>query len=210
MGIPVMVIGESGSGKSASMRNFKVGELGIINVSRKPLPFKSELKPFNSDNYVEIQEVLRKATAKSIVIDDAQYLMANEFMRRANETGYKKFTDIATSFWTLIQIVVNELPEDRIVYVMAHTERDPDGNERMKTIGKMLNEKITLEGLFTIVLKTVVQDGHYLFSTQTNGQDPVKSPMGMFAEFFIDNDLKLVDDTIRQYYGIPVKGQKGA
>lgn len=203
MGLPVLIIGESGSGKSTSMRNFQPGELGIINVSRKPLPFRTSLKCVNTDNYMQIDDTITKAKAKSLVIDDAQYLMANEFMRNAKVNGYQKFTDIALNFWTLVQTVVNDLPDQKIVYFMAHTERDASGNERMKTIGKMLDEKITIEGLFTIVMKTVVQDGRYMFSTQTNGQDTVKTPMGMFDQPLIDNDLRMVDMTIREYYGLP-------
>ncbi len=201
MGIPVLIMGPSGSGKSTSMRNFKSGELGIINVSRKPLPFRTDLKPFCSDNYAQIDSVIRKAKTKSLVIDDCQYLMANEFMRNAKITGYQKFTDIALNFWTLIQVVINELPEDTIVYFMAHTELDANGNEKMKTIGKMLDEKITLEGLFTIVLKTFVKDGKYGFTTQSNGADTVKSPIDMFPPE-IDNDLKMVDTTIREYWNL--------
>ncbi len=206
MGIPVMILGESGSGKSTSMRNFKAGEIGIINVGKKPLPFRSQIKPFNSDDYSKIVTVMQKATTKSIVIDDCQYLMANEFMRNAKVTGFQKFTDIALNFWSLVQIVIDQLPEDVIVYFLGHIERDANGNEKFKTIGKMLDEKITIEGLFTIVLKTVVSDGKYQFSTQTNGMDTVKSPLGMFDEPLIENDLKMVDETIRDYYNI--KGDK--
>lgn len=203
MGLPVLIIGESGSGKSTSMRNFQPGELGIINVSRKPLPFRTSLKYVNTDDYMQIDDTITKAKAKSLVIDDAQYLMANEFMRNAKVNGFQKFTDIALNFWTLVQTVVNDLPNHKIVYFMAHTERDASGNEKMKTIGKMLDEKITIEGLFTIVMKTVVQDRRYMFSTQTNGQDTVKTPMGMFDQPLIDNDLRMVDITIREYYGLP-------
>ena len=206
MGIPVMILGESGSGKSSSMRNFTPNEIGIINVGKKPLPFRSQIKPFNSDNYTKIVDVMQKAKAKSIVIDDCQYLMANEFMRNAKVTGFQKFTDIALNFWSLVQIVIDQLPDDVIVYFLGHIERDANGNEKFKTIGKMLDEKITIEGLFTIVLKTVVSDGKYQFSTQTNGMDTVKSPLGMFSEPLIENDLKMVDETIRDYYNI--KGDK--
>ena len=206
MGIPVMILGESGSGKSSSMRNFTPNEIGIINVGKKPLPFRSQIKPFNSDDYSKIVGVMQKAKAKSIVIDDCQYLMANEFMRNAKVTGFQKFTDIALNFWSLVQIVIDQLPDDVIVYFLGHIERDANGNEKFKTIGKMLDEKITIEGLFTIVLKTVVSDGKYQFSTQTNGMDTVKSPLGMFSEPLIENDLKMVDETIRDYYNI--KGDK--
>ena len=120
MGIPVMILGESGSGKSSSMRNFAPNEIGIINVGKKPLPFRSQIKPFNSDNYAKIVDVMQKAKAKSIVIDDCQYLMANEFMRNAKVTGFQKFTDIALNFWSLVQIVIDQLPDDVIVYFLGH------------------------------------------------------------------------------------------
>lgn len=209
MGIPVMILGQSGSGKSFSMRNFKKGELGIINVASKPLPFRSEIKPFNSDNYMLIEEVLKKATAKSIAIDDCQYLMANEFMRNAKITGYQKFTDIALNFWSLIQMVIKELAEDTVVYFMGHTETDANGGIKFKTIGKMLDEKITIEGMFTIVLRTQVTDGKYTFRTQSDGTDTVKSPPDLFDALEIGNDLKYVDDKIREYYNIKInKGEE--
>lgn len=202
MAIAVMILGASGSGKSASMRNFKGSELGVINVADKPLPFKSDIKTYNSDRYEVIEQVLKKAKTKSIVIDDSQYLMANEFMRRSGEIGYQKFTDIAKNFWSLIDMINRDLPEDVIVYFMHHTEVDVNGNEKAKTVGKMLDEKITIEGLFTIVLKAEVNDGRYLFATKTNGSDAVKTPMGMFEDRWIDNDLKMVDTTIREFYGL--------
>lgn len=204
MGIPVLIMGASGSGKSTSLRNFGAEEVGIINVSKKPLPFRNSLKTICTDDYQKIANVLTKATVKTVVIDDCQYLMANEFMRNAKVPGFQKFTDIGLNFWNLIQLVINQLPADTVVYFLAHTETDANGNEKMKTIGKMLDEKITVEGLFTIVLKTCVKDGRYTFTTQSNGTDTVKSPMGMFpAE--IENDLKFVDDTIREYWGLNKK-----
>lgn len=206
MGIPVLILGESGSGKSASMRNFSPDQVGIFNVGGKPLPFRSKLKKMDTDSYGAIMNGLKGMKTPSAVIDDAQYLMANEFMRRCKEIGYQKFTDMATSYWQLVQTVVKELPADRIVYFLSHIERDQNGNEKCKTIGRMLDEKITVEGMFTVVLKTHVQDGHYTFVTQTNGQDTVKSPMGMFEQLEIDNDLAMVDKTIREYYGIEIGG----
>lgn len=207
MGIPVLILGESGSGKSASLRNFTPDQVGIFNVGGKPLPFRSKLKSVSTDNYATIMNGLKAMKSPSAVIDDAQYLMANEFMRRCKEIGYQKFTDMATSYWQLVQTVVKDLPADRIVYFLSHIERDQNGNEKCKTIGKMLDEKITVEGMFTVVLKTHVQDGRYTFVTQTNGMDTVKSPMGMFDQLEIDNDLSMVDKTIREYYGIETGGQ---
>ncbi len=197
-----MILGESGTGKSASLRNFQPDEIGVINVCGKPLPFRSQIKTFNSDNYMQIEKALKANEKRSAVIDDCQYLMANEFMRNAKVTGYQKFTDIAKNFWDLVQMVIRELPEDMIVYFLGHIDRDQNGNEKFKTIGKMLDEKITVEGMFTVVLKTSVQDGRYLFSTRNSGADTVKSPIGMFDEPYIDNDLKMVDTAIREYYNI--------
>ena len=197
-----MILGESGTGKSASLRNFQPDEIGVINVCGKPLPFRSQIKTFNSDNYMQIEKALKANEKRSAVIDDCQYLMANEFMRNAKVTWYQKFTDIAKNFWDLVQMVIRELPEDIIVYFLGHIERDQNGNEKFKTIGKMLDEKITVEGMFTVVLKTSVQDGRYLFSTRNSGSDTVKSPIGMFDEPYIDNDLKMVDTAIREYYNI--------
>lgn len=207
MGIPVLILGESGSGKSASLRNFTPDQVGIFNVGGKPLPFRSKLKKVDTDSYKTIMGGLSCMKTPSAVIDDAQYLMANEFMRRCKEVGFQKFTDMATSYWQLVQYVIKELPADRVVYFLSHIERDNNGNEKCKTIGKMLDEKITVEGMFTVVLKTHVQDGRYTFVTQTNGMDTVKSPMGMFDQLEIDNDLAMVDKTIREYYGIETGGQ---
>lgn len=201
MAIPVLVLGESGTGKSASLRNFDASEIKVINVEGKPLPFKNKFEVFSSDNYVKILREIQATDKPVIVIDDAQYLMANEFMRRATERGYDKFTEIAQNFWNLVN-KVKELKKDQIVYFLAHIERDANGNEKIKTIGKLLDEKITVEGMFTIVLKTNVTDGVYTFLTQNSGHDTVKSPIGMFKTFAIDNDLKYVDDKIRNYYEI--------
>ncbi len=125
------------------------------------------MNDLKTDNYLKIEKALKASEKKAAVIDDCQYLLANEYMRQAKVTGYQKFTDIAQNFWTLVQVVIRELPEDMIVYFLGHVERDANGNEKFKTIGKMLDEKITVEGMFTIVLKTSVQDGRYLFPLAT-------------------------------------------
>lgn len=199
MGLPILVLGESGTGKSTSLRNFKPEDLKVINVANKPLPFKNKFESVSTDNYSKIIGELKVNKKKVVVIDDAQYLMANEFMRRATERGFDKFTEIAQNFWSLVNSV-KDLPDDVVVYFMAHIERDANGNEKIKTIGKLLDEKITVEGMFTIVLKTNVTDGVYSFLTQNNGHDTVKSPLGMFPTYAIDNDLKYVDEKIRNYY----------
>ena len=201
MAIIVMIYGQSGTGKSTSLRNFKPEDVCIVNVSGKPLSFKSKHKTFDTDDYMAIDAAIKKAPAKSIVIDDATYLMTGEYMRTAKVTGYQKFTDMALNYYTLVKAAA-ALPSDKIVYFMGHSDTDANGNEKFKTIGKMLDEKVTLEGMFTIVLKTVVTDGKYQFSTRNSGQDTVKTPLGMFNDVLIDNDLAMVDKTIREYYGI--------
>lgn len=201
MGIPVLILGESGSGKSTSLRNFEPEEIGIFNVASKPLPFRKQLPATNGATYERIQKTLAKASRKTYAIDDSQYLLAFEFFDRAKETGYGKFTDMALNFRNLIQFVITSTPPDCIVYFLHHTELAADGTVKAKTIGKMLDEKLTVEGLFSIVLLCRSgKDKHY-FVTQSEGISTAKSPMDMFpAE--IDNDLKLVDSTIREYWGL--------
>lgn len=203
MGVLVYVLGRSGTGKSFSMRNFAKGELGVVNVQGKILPFKGSgsFDIVNTDDSSDIVKVIKDMAKKhkTIVVDDFQYVMANEFMRRATERGYDKFTEIARHAWDIADCV-RTLPADVIVYVLCHTDTDQDGFEKLKTIGKLLDEKIVLEGMSTIVLKTAVSDGQYMFLTQNNGKDTVKSPQGMFPSYAIDNDLKYVDQKIRSYY----------
>ena len=201
MAVLVMAYGQSGTGKSTSLRNFKNEEVAVVNVSGKPLPFRGDIKPYNSDNYQKIIAAIQGTDRKSIVIDDATYLMVNAFMRNAKVVGYQKYTDMAYDFNALVEFCAN-LPDDKIVYFLGHSDQADDGREHFKTIGKMLDNYVTLEGRFTIVLKTVVQDGKYMFSTQNNGQDTVKTPMGLFEQPLIDNDLKAVDEAIREYWGI--------
>lgn len=204
MAVLVMVYGHSGSGKSASLRNFDPEQVAVINVLGKPLPFRSNMKTYITNDYGKIDVAIHSTKRKSIVIDDATYLMTGEFMRNAKVAGYQKFTDMAANFNTLL-MRAKEMPGDVVVYFFGHSERDGDGGEKFKTIGKLLDEKVCVEGYFTIVLKTVVQDGRYLFSTRNDGMDTVKTPLGMFSDALIENDLAAVDKTIREYYNIPVQ-----
>lgn len=194
-----MIYGQSGTGKSTSLRNFEPGEVRIINVSGKPMPFRKNLQPCTTNNYQQIIQALPKIKAKSIVIDDSTYLMVDEYMRNAKVTGFQKYTDMAKNFSDLIE-AARALPNDTIVYFIGHSEQADDGREHFKTVGKMLDNVVTVEGKFVIVLKTVVKDGSYFFSTQNNGQDTVKSPLEMFDKALIPNDLKAVDTIIREYY----------
>ena len=205
MAICVFILGRSGTGKTYSMRNFEPDELAVVNIQGKIFPFRNGLKieTVNTDTPDKVIKAVKDLSARYnvIVVDDFQYLMANEFMRRSAERGYDKFTEIARHAWDVVDLI-RTLPNNVIVYILCHTDTDADGVERLKTIGKMLDEKIVLEGMSTIVLKTNVSDGTYTFLTQNNGKDTVKSPFGMFTSYAIENDLKYVDDKIRNYYGI--------
>lgn len=207
MGIPVLILGESGSGKSTALRNFNPGEIGIFNVSSKPLPFRKKLPMVNGATYHTIIKGMSAPKLKAYAIDDSQYLLAFEFFDRAKETGYNKFTDIALNFRNLIQFVITSTPPDCIVYFLHHVETNADGTLKAKTIGKMLDEKLTVEGLFSIVLLCRSEKDKHYFVTQSEGYSTAKSPMDMFPEE-IDNDLKLVDATIREYWGLNPENQK--
>ena len=205
MGISIMVIGESGTGKSTSIRNLK--NAGIINVYGKPLPFRGGMKTVKTDNCDKVISLLNKAEADVIVIDDFQGLLVTQYMGRAMEKGFDKFTEMGLNYYKVIR-AVESMPDEKRVYFMSHIERDETGREKAKTIGKLLNEKVTIEGLFTIVLKTVVMDSNYYFQTHNSGSDTVKSPMGMFEEELIPNDLAEVDKAVCDYYGIKQKDAK--
>lgn len=214
MALPVLIMGRSGSGKTYSLKNFKPGEIGIISVEKGRLPFKSDLKvarvpkyensadintyaQANAAKYSWIEIAIAKAPAPSVAIDDSQYLLVNELFDRAAEKGYDKYTEMAKHFRDLVHFI-NDLDDDnKIVYFLHHTESDGDGKEKCKTIGKMLDEKLTVEGCFDIVLYCADHE----FWTQSNGISTAKSPEDMFP-MKIPNDLKVVDMAIREYYGM--------
>lgn len=200
----ILILGASGTGKSASLRNFDPDEVLVINSAGKPLPFKNHFEsvtPAFNKLTADVMKAMDSTSKKVIVIDDAQYIMSFQYMRRIKENGWDKWNDIQGDFFNIIQHC-DDLPADTIVYILSHIQRDDEGFEKIKTMGKMLDEKITLEGLFTVVLKTSVADGQYCFITQNSGKDTVKSPIGMFDSYAIDNDLKYVDTKIRNYYEI--------
>ena len=215
MGTSIMILGESGRGKSRSIKDLNPEETLVIKSISKPFPFKSALwKKFDpatktgsiwsTDNYSVIKQAIKSAKSfgKSvIVIDDAQYLMANEFMNKSSQKGFDKFTEIAKNMWELITTANEECDEQVRVYFLQHTETTNDGSIKAKTIGKMLDEKITLEGMVTVVLNAEMENGKYFFTTQNSGSNTAKSPEEMFEEFRIDNDLRKVDDALCDYYG---------
>lgn len=196
-----MIMGESGSGKSTSLRNFDPEKVGIFNVAGKPLPFRKQFRVINNATYQSIYKVLSSPKLKTYIIDDAQYLMAFEELDRAKETGYTKFTEMALNFSGLVRYIINQLPPDVIVYFLQHVETTDQGKVKAKTVGKMIDSKLTLEGLFSIVLYCEASENGYHFVTQSNGYTTAKSPMQMF-EKEIDNDLAMVDATIREYWNL--------
>lgn len=206
MGVPVLLIGKSGAGKSTSMRNFKSDELALVNVSKKPLPFKGKFEStLKTDDYELIKKCIYKTEKKVIVIDDAGYLITNQFMNNHSKTGggnavFGLYNSLADKFWTLIEFVKDKLAEDKIVYFIMHEDKNDFGDIKPKTIGKLLDEKVCVEGMFTIVLRCMNDNNRHYFRTQSDGSDVAKTPMGMFEDTEIDNDLKIVDITIRNYY----------
>ena len=212
MSTATLILGNSGSGKSTSLRNLEPAKTLLIQCIRKPLPFKAagwkvRAKPgdggniFQTDSPVDIEKAMRRSEHEIVVIDDYQAVMVNELMARSSEKGYDKFTDIGKGAWNVFN-AAGSLAEHRRVYILAHTQTDDFGAVRMKTVGKMVDQTLVPEGYFTIVLRTEIVNGAYLFSTQTNGQDCCKSPIGMFADRHIDNDLSKVDQAICEFYEI--------
>lgn len=208
MAIPVLIIGKSGSGKSASMKHCVGKDFNLVRVLNKPLPFKGKINGWVTDDYQVVLKALKSAPAKSVVIDDAGYLITNYFMKNHSTKGkgndvFGLYNTLGDNFWNLIQYIVNSMPEDKIVYVIMHEDTDDYGNVRAKTIGKLLDDKICLEGMFTIVLRSVNNLTEHKFITQSDGGAISKSPEGMFDDLEIPNDLLYVDEKIREYYEIP-------
>lgn len=207
MATPVLIIGKSGSGKSTSLRNCVGNDnWNLIRVLNKPLPFKGKVNGWSTDEYQMVMKYLAASKAKNIVLDDAGYLITNHFMRGHSSCGggngvFTLYNNIGDYFWNLIQFII-KLPEDKIVYVMMHEDKNDFGDIKPKTIGKLIDEKVCLEGMFTIVLRCIEESGKHLFVTQSADGAVSKSPMGMFESLTIDNDLLLVEKAIREYYEI--------
>jgi hypothetical protein len=214
MSIATIILGQSGTGKTASLRNLDPSNTLLIQAIKKPLPFKADgwksVKDGGNvlvmDNSIQICQAMHKTSREVIVLDDFQYTMANEFMRRvtdqeAGASAFQKYNEIAKSAWDILN-TASALPDHKRVYILSHTQTDDVGNVKIKTIGKLLDEKITIEGMVSIVLRTAAVNGNYLFSTRNSGHDTTKSPIGLFEEELIENDLAQVDAAIYAYYGL--------
>ena len=205
--VPVLLIGQSGSGKSTSLRNFKADEVAVVNVLGKPLPFKTDIKAGKCDDYATILKAIANTTKKTIVIDDANYLITTEFMNKASVKGFDKYNELANNFWNLINGIKN-IEGGKTVYLIMHEDTDENGNVKPKTIGKLLDDKVNIQGMFTICIRSMFENGNYIFRLKTNGQDCVKTPFGMFETDTMENDLKEFDKVIREYYDLDKKENK--
>ena len=199
--VPILLIGKSGSGKSTSLRNFKKDEVAVINVLGKPLPFRSDIKAVKLDDYANILNQIKLTKKNIIVIDDANYLITNEFMKNSSIKGYDKYNEMANHFFELINGIKN-IEGGKTVYLIMHEDVDDNGNVKPKTIGKLLDEKVNIQGMFTICIRAMFENGKYIFRLKTNGQDCVKTPFGMFNTDEMENDLKAFDDVVREYYDL--------
>ena len=199
--VPILLIGKSGSGKSTSLRNFKKDEVAVINVLGKPLPFRSDIKAVKLDDYANILNQIKLTKKNVIVIDDANYLITNEFMKNSSIKGYDKYNEMANHFFELINGIKN-IESGKTVYLIMHEDVDDNGNIKPKTIGKLLDEKVNIQGMFTICIRAMYENGKYIFRLKTNGQDCVKTPFGMFETDEMENDLKAFDNVVREYYGL--------
>ena len=205
MAIPCLIIGKSGSGKSRSMKNCQNDDWNLIRVLKKPLPFKGKVNGWCTDDYATVMKCLVASKAKSIVIDDAGYLITNQFMRghsstRKGNAVFELYNNLGDYFWNLLQFITNKIPDNKIVYVIMHEDKDEQGDVKPKTIGKLLDDKVNVAGMFTVVLRCIEEGGKHYFVTQAANGAVSKSPEGMFDSLTIDNDLAFVDQKIREYY----------
>lgn len=211
MSTPILILGESGHGKSSAMRNLDPSKTLLIQAVKKSLPWKmgpdsgwqrwddatKKGNIFVEDNADRIIALMKGTKKKVIVIDDYQYILSNELLRRWKEKGYDKFSEVGYNGLNLIHVAMS-LPDDVHVYFLAHTMIDDDGVVKIKTPGKLM-ATYSVEGLFSLVLRALVRDGSYFFATVNSGSDTVKSPAGMFKEELIPNDLVLVEEAVKEF-----------
>lgn len=212
MAVPILIYGKSGSGKSRSLKFFKEDEILLVNVEGKELPFRSKFKYVcRTDSIDTIIEQLNKMPCKICVIDDAGYLMTHRFMNnhraKKGNASFEMYDEIADAMYFLIQRIKTEVPADVTVYIVLHEDVSDSGETKLRTIGKLIDSKVCLEGMVTICLRCMSDHGKHFFRTQTDGYDITKAPEDLFSESEteIDNNLKFVDDKIREFYGLNEK-----
>jgi hypothetical protein len=215
MSVPILIYGDSGTGKSTAIRTLDPKTTAIVNVLGKPFPFPGSgyktiegkaSRLLNTDDYSQIKTFINKVNAsnlQTLIIDDFQYLMANEFMRKAFKTGYQKFTEIGHNAWDLLNLLT-VLRDDLIIYVLTHADTNDDGTIKIKTIGRLLDDKICVEGLFSIVLYSFRGQDGYKFRTQNPGHIIAKSPIGLFPDL-IDNDLNYINNRVKEFGWLETK-----
>lgn len=207
MGIPVIIYGKSGSGKSRSLKNFGEDEILLVNIEGKQLPFRKKFKyELKTDNIGTILTQISKMPCKVAVIDDAGYLMTHHFMAnhkaKKGNASFEMYDTIADTMYQLVKCIKDDIAEDKIVYIMMHEDTDDFGATKLRTIGRLIDSKVCLEGMVTICIRCMSDNGRHFFRTQTSGNDISKTPEDMFSAVEIENDLKAVDTAIREYYGM--------
>lgn len=207
--IGVLIQGNSGTGKSTSLRNLPAEETAIINVTNKVMPFRNKngINIVNCSNYEQIIDAIIKTKKRIIVVDDSSYLMTFENFEKATVKSYDKFTTMAVNYYNLLK-TPQKCDGEKIIYFITHEEIDENNISHPKTIGKMLSQQLVIEGLFSIVLRSMIKNGEYVFQTHNDGTSVCKSPIDMFTEDFVPNDLLEVDKIIRDYYEFQSIGNK--
>ena len=213
MAIPVIVFGKSGSGKSRSLKNFAEDEILLVNVEGKALPFRKKFKyTMVSDSIDKIIGQIKKMPCKTAVIDDAGYIMTHHFMNnhrnKKGNASFEMYDDIADAMYNLVKRVKTEIEPDKIVYIILHEDVDDYGNAKLKTLGRLLDNKVCLEGMVTVCIRCMSDNGKHYFRIATDGTDISKAPEDMFQSKEIENDLKAVDAAIRDYWGLNVKKEE--
>lgn len=210
MGCPIIIYGESGSGKTRSLKNFAEDEILYINVENKPLSFRGKFKySAKTDKINSICNQLSamvEAGVKTAVVDDSTYIMTHLFMSKHSGMKmndiYEIYNQIASSMYQLFQFIKTNLPDDVIVYVIMHEDSNDKGVASVQTLGKLLSQKVNLPGMVTITLHCIIDNNEHLFRVRSDGFDIAKSPEDMFEADTVPNDLKMIDKTIRDYYGL--------
>ena len=210
--VSVLIIGKSGSGKSSSLRNLSSDEYSLVNPLKKELPFKTNVKGLESDNYDLIKKFITETPKKIVVLDDSNYLLTNQFMRNHSKGGsgnavFAVYNELADNYWNLVQHQKNT-EGGKIIFNFMHEDETESGNIIPKTVGKLLNDKVCIEGMYTIVLRAMYKDGKHIFRLKTDGNDCVKTPIGMFEEEECENDLKYVIEKIREYYELDKESEE--